>query len=118
MQRAFPAETLEQETYDYARRVAKVPAQKLRLEKLAINGAVDMQGFRTAVLVGAEFDAIFHFGPGNEEICAVQNERRPARRHPMVRAETGFLGWRIPRARFGLSVAIGLLQYSLNQSRE
>jgi enoyl-CoA hydratase len=73
--RAFPVETLEKETYDYARRVAKVPAQKLRLEKLAINRAMDMQGFRTAVLQGAEFDAIFHFGPGNEEIRAVQKER-------------------------------------------
>jgi len=73
--RVFPAESLEQETYDYARRVAKVPAQKLRLEKLAINRAVDMQGFRTAVLQGAEFDAIFHFGPGNEEIRKIQKER-------------------------------------------
>jgi enoyl-CoA hydratase len=73
--RAFPAETLEQETYDYARRVTKVPAQKLRLEKLAINRALDIQGFRTSVLAGAEFDAIFHFGPGNEEIRAVQKER-------------------------------------------
>ena len=73
--RAFPGETLEKETYDYAHRVAKVPAQKLRLEKLAINRAMDIQGFRTAVLSGAEFDAIFHFGPGNEEIRAVQKER-------------------------------------------
>ena len=68
-------EPREQETYDYARRVAKVPAQKLRLEKLAINRALDIQGFRTAVLAGAEFDAIFHFGPGNEEIRAIQKER-------------------------------------------
>jgi len=73
--RSFPADSLEQETYDYARRVAKVPSQKLRLEKLAINRAMDLQGFRTAVLAGAEFDAIFHFGPGNEEIRAIQKER-------------------------------------------
>jgi enoyl-CoA hydratase len=73
--RAFPAESLERETYDYARRVTKVPAQKLRLEKLAINRAMDIRGFRTTVLAGAEFDAIFHFGPGNEEIRAVQKER-------------------------------------------
>jgi enoyl-CoA hydratase len=73
--RCFPAEALEQETYDYARRVTKVPAQKLRLEKLAINRATDLQGFRTAVLAGAEFDAIFHFGPGNEEIRAIQKQR-------------------------------------------
>jgi enoyl-CoA hydratase len=73
--RAFPGESLERETYDYARRVTKVPAQKLRLEKLAINRAMDIRGFRTTVLAGAEFDAIFHFGPGNEEIRAVQKER-------------------------------------------
>jgi enoyl-CoA hydratase/carnithine racemase len=73
--RAFPAESLERETYDYAKRVTKVPAQKLRLEKLAINRAMDIRGFRTTVLAGAEFDAIFHFGPGNEEIRAVQKER-------------------------------------------
>ena len=73
--RAFPAETLEQATYDYARRVAKVPAQKLRLEKLAINRAMDLRGFRVSVQAGAEFDAIFHFGPGNEEIRQVQKER-------------------------------------------
>jgi enoyl-CoA hydratase len=73
--RAFPAESLERETYDYATRVSKVPAQKLRLEKLAINRAMDIRGFRATVLAGAEFDAIFHFGPGNEEIRAVQRER-------------------------------------------
>ncbi|MGH7917884.1 MAG: enoyl-CoA hydratase/isomerase family protein, partial [Candidatus Binataceae bacterium] len=73
--RAFPAASLEQETYDYARRVAKVPAQKLRLEKLAINRAMDLRGFRTAVQAGAEFDAIFHFGPGNDEIRNVRKER-------------------------------------------
>jgi enoyl-CoA hydratase len=73
--RAFPQESLEQETYDYARRVAKVPAQKLRLEKLGINRAMDLRGFRVSVQAGAEFDAIFHFGPGNEEIRKVQKER-------------------------------------------
>jgi enoyl-CoA hydratase len=73
--RAFPAESLEKETYDYARRVAKVPAQKLRLEKLAINRAMDLQGFRTSVQSASEFDAIFHFGPGNEEIRKIQKER-------------------------------------------
>jgi enoyl-CoA hydratase len=73
--RAFPAEKLEEETYGYARRVAKVPAQKLQLEKLAINRAMDLRGFRVSVLSGAEYDAIFHFGPGNEEIRKVQKER-------------------------------------------
>jgi enoyl-CoA hydratase len=73
--RAFPAASLEQETYAYARQVAKVPAQKLRLEKLAINRAMDLRGFRVSVQAGSEFDAIFHFGPGNEEIRKIQKER-------------------------------------------
>jgi enoyl-CoA hydratase len=73
--RAFPAATLEKETYDYAVRIAKVPAQKLRLEKLAINRAMDLRGFRASVQAGAEFDALFHFGPGNDEIRKVQKER-------------------------------------------
>lgn len=73
--RAFPADVLEKETYAYARQVAKVPAQKLRLEKLAINRAMDLRGFRVSVQAGSEFDAIFHFGPGNEEIRQVQKER-------------------------------------------
>jgi enoyl-CoA hydratase len=73
--RVFPADKLEEETYSYARRVAKVPAQKLHLEKLAINRAMDIRGFRATVLAGAEYDAIFHFGPGNEEIKKVREER-------------------------------------------
>ena len=73
--RAFPQEILEPETYSYAQRVARVPAQKLRLEKLAINRAMDLRGFRVSVQAAAEFDAIFHFGPGNEEIKQVQKER-------------------------------------------
>jgi enoyl-CoA hydratase len=73
--RAFPDDKLEEETYNYARRVAKVPAQKLHLEKLAINRAMDYRGFRASVLSGAEYDALFHFGPGNEEIKKVREER-------------------------------------------
>jgi hypothetical protein len=36
---------------------------------------MDLRGFRVSVQAGAEFDAIFHFGPGNEEIRAIQKER-------------------------------------------
>src|SRR6266852_5957978 len=35
----------------------------------------DLRVFRVSVLAGSEFDAIFHFGPGNEEIRKVQKER-------------------------------------------
>ncbi|MGE0823567.1 MAG: enoyl-CoA hydratase-related protein [Candidatus Binatia bacterium] len=73
--RTFPAEKLEEETYGYARRIVKVPAEKLALEKISINRAIDYQGFRASVLSGAEYDAIFHFGSGNEEIKKVREER-------------------------------------------
>jgi enoyl-CoA hydratase len=73
--RAFPADRLEEETYSYARRVVKVPAEKLALEKISINRAMDYRGFRASVLSGAEYDAIFHFGSGNEEIKKVREER-------------------------------------------
>lgn len=73
--RAFPADKLEEETYGYARRVVKVPAEKLALEKLALNRAMDYRGFRASVLSGAEYDALFHFGSGNEEIKKVREER-------------------------------------------
>ena len=73
--RAFPVDKLEEETYSYARRIIKVPAEKLALEKLAINRAMDYRGFRTSVLSGAEYDAIFHFGSGNEEIKKIREER-------------------------------------------
>ncbi len=73
--RAFPADKLEEETYGYARRVARVPAEKLQLEKLALNRVMDYQGFRAAVLSGAEYDALFHFSRGNEEIKKVREER-------------------------------------------
>ena len=73
--RTFPADKLEEETYSYARRIVKVPAEKLALEKIAINRTMDYRGFRTSVLSGAEYDAIFHFGSGNEEIKKVREER-------------------------------------------
>ena len=48
--RAFPVDKLEEETYSYARRIVKVPAEKLALEKLSVNRAMDYRGFRTSVL--------------------------------------------------------------------
>ena len=73
--RTFPDDQLEEETYAYARRITKVPAEKLRLEKLSINRAMDLQGFRSTVLAGAEYDAIAHFGSASAEVHEVLKER-------------------------------------------
>ena len=48
--------------------IAATPADLLRLKKLAINRVMDVQGFRTAALYGAEWDAIAHFSPGAMEM--------------------------------------------------
>ena len=66
--RSFPADTLEEETYSYARRISKVPGDLLRIKKLAINRTMDLQGFRAATMFGAEWDAISHFTEGVKDV--------------------------------------------------
>jgi enoyl-CoA hydratase len=56
----FPAATLADETFRIAEEIAKVPSDMLRIKKMANNRAMDAQGFRAAVLAGAEWDAIAH----------------------------------------------------------
>ena len=48
---------------DYARAVARQPKDLLALQKLAINRTQEAQGFRQALLQGAEVDAIAHASP-------------------------------------------------------
>ncbi len=62
--RAVPADQLAETTMAMARAIARTPSDLLRLKKLAINRIMDIQGFRTAAMFGAEWDAIAHFGPG------------------------------------------------------
>lgn len=64
----FPREELAEKTRAYADAVAKQPADLLRISKLAINRAMELQGFRAAVLSGAEWDAIAHESPSVKEI--------------------------------------------------
>ena len=66
--RSFPADRLEEETYGYARRIAKVPADLLHIKKLAVNRTMDLQGFRAATMFGAEWDAIAHYTQGVKEL--------------------------------------------------
>lgn len=61
---AFPADRLEEETLEIARRIAKTPPDILRLKKKAINRVVEGGDFRSAILNGALWDAIIHQADG------------------------------------------------------
>ena len=73
--RAFAPDALEHETYDYARRVAKVPADLLRIKKTAVNRVMDLNGFRAAIMYGAEWDSIAHQTDGVREVRRMIDER-------------------------------------------
>jgi len=61
--RVVPAADLTGEVQAYARAVAMTPKDLLALQKLAINRTQEAQGFRQALLQGAEVDAIAHGSP-------------------------------------------------------
>jgi enoyl-CoA hydratase len=56
----FPADELADRTRAKAEEIALMAPELLRIKKLAINRIMELQGFRTAVLFGAEWDAIAH----------------------------------------------------------
>ena len=58
--RSVPKADLGQTVMDYAGRVARTPKEILALQKLSINRTQEVQGFREALLQGAEVDAIAH----------------------------------------------------------
>ena len=58
--RAVPAAELSQTVKEMAEEIAKIPSKILRIKKIAVNRTMDVQGFRTAVAFGAEFDALLH----------------------------------------------------------
>src|SRR5205823_1052955 len=57
---AVPAEELADFTRQLAERIARVPSDMLALKKAAVNGQFEAQGFKQAVMRGAEFDPLFH----------------------------------------------------------
>lgn len=61
--RAVPADELLETARSLARQIARTPASLLRLKKLALNRVMETQGFRTAFMYGAEWDAIAHTVP-------------------------------------------------------
>ena len=71
---AVPADKLEDMTLGLARRIAKTPSDLLRVKKLAINRVMEIQGFRTAVMGGAEWDSLAHHSEGAESMRAKVHE--------------------------------------------
>ncbi|WP_051581706.1 enoyl-CoA hydratase/isomerase family protein [Pseudonocardia acaciae] len=73
--RAVPPGELLATARRTAREIARTPASLLRLKKLALNRVMESQGFRTAFLFGAEWDAIAHTTPENEAMVEQIRER-------------------------------------------
>jgi enoyl-CoA hydratase len=68
--RAVPASELDAVTKQMAQAIARTPADLLRIKKLAINRVMDVQGFRTVAMFGAEWDSIAHYSAGAAEMAA------------------------------------------------
>lgn len=68
--RAVPADQLDSVTRTMAKSIARTPPDLLRIKKLAINRVMDVQGFRTVAMFGAEWDAIAHYSTGAAEMTA------------------------------------------------
>jgi enoyl-CoA hydratase len=60
---AVPAEDLQENVAALAAEIAKVPLEILRMKKASINRVAEIQGFRSAMSMGAETDALLHFSP-------------------------------------------------------
>ena len=58
--RVYPKDKLEEETLNYARRVAMVSVELLTLHKAAVNRYLEVTGFRAAQQSSADIDVIAH----------------------------------------------------------
>lgn len=70
----FDEDKLEEETLAIARGIAKTPLDILILKKKAHNRIMEMHGFRQAVLLGPEQDAIIHTSEGVKLVQQKINE--------------------------------------------
>ncbi len=65
---AVTAEELEPRATGLARRIARTPPDLLKLKKAAINAVSERQGFREAMMGGADWDVLCHFSHGALEM--------------------------------------------------
>ncbi len=71
---AVPADQLDAEVRSLAEQIAVVPAKILKMKKVAVNRMLDMQGFRAAVSMGAETDALLHASEPVEQLSGLIRE--------------------------------------------
>jgi enoyl-CoA hydratase/carnithine racemase len=65
---AVPEEELWDNVAALAADISKVPLEILRMKKYSINRVAEIQGFRSAMSMGAETDALLHFSPAVLEL--------------------------------------------------
>ncbi|MHB8575828.1 MAG: enoyl-CoA hydratase-related protein [Dehalococcoidia bacterium] len=72
--RAVPAARLEDDVRQLAERIAVVPAKILQLKKASVNRTMELQGFRTAIMLGTETDALLHYSEPVEKLSGMIRE--------------------------------------------
>lgn len=73
--RAVPAEELEEYTMAFCQRIAKLPLDALSVHKHVTNRWFELAGLRTAAAEGAEFDAIYHETASFREFARIAQEQ-------------------------------------------
>ncbi len=58
--KAVPADKLEEEVNATARFIAQTPLEMLALQKLTVNRIMEFMGLRASMLIGSEIDAVCH----------------------------------------------------------
>jgi len=71
---AVPADQLFDNVRDLAWRISRTPPEILRMKKVSINRAADVQGWRTIAPMGAETDALLHYSNAVEELFQLVRE--------------------------------------------
>jgi enoyl-CoA hydratase len=65
---SVPEAELWDNVAELAGQIGRVPLEILRMKKAAINRVAEIQGFRSAMSMGAETDALLHFSPAVIEL--------------------------------------------------
>lgn len=73
--RAIPADRLDDETMAFCRRIAQLPLDALSVHKHVTNRWFEIAGLRTAAAEGAEFDAIYHETPAAKEFNRIAQDQ-------------------------------------------
>ncbi|MBF0278855.1 MAG: enoyl-CoA hydratase/isomerase family protein [SAR324 cluster bacterium] len=72
---AVPADKLEEETENIARRIALVPTDMISLTKKAINHSFEIMGFKTALEYAAEIHDLSHTVPSAQTFINTRNQK-------------------------------------------